>query len=206
VTLKATIFLTCVFDVLESVMARREKEVLKAQNWLRGRLSGGPQLARSIRDSIETEGFSFKTLCKAKTILGVKSRQARTGWFWVLPEAPGDLVATPPAVLDSQTNRALPRPYNPYGSILTDFPDDGPETPEPEPIVDPAERKRQVRAWTVSRIKLWEVQNPEEVLEGLSYSEILDVQTTMRENEEQIPKPLLDNLLALARSIRKRRA
>jgi hypothetical protein len=74
------------------------QEFLEATLWLEQRLSGGlPWPAKDILDEGEEEGHSKKLLYKAKTVLGVVSRQLTTGWTWRLPDIPVILSPSSPS-------------------------------------------------------------------------------------------------------------
>lgn len=61
----------------------------EAAEWLRETLADGPIPASEILDRAEAEGFSTRTLKRAKRELGIKPTKAgmNGGWSWSLPKS-----------------------------------------------------------------------------------------------------------------------
>lgn len=61
-----------------------------AQDFLREQLANGPRLAAEIFASAEAEGYSEKTVYRAKDMLRVVSRKDSKHWIWSLPTSKED--------------------------------------------------------------------------------------------------------------------
>jgi RecA-family ATPase len=76
--------------ITADVAVRRAERpgALAAVNWLMDTLAGGELSATDVLDKARAAGFAERTLYRAKTVLGVKSRQAdrdgRRFWMWSL--------------------------------------------------------------------------------------------------------------------------
>jgi len=63
----------------------------EAKAWLRGRLEHGePQPAKELLKTAAADGIANKTLRRAKTELGVISKQRDRAWVWQWPDPPSD--------------------------------------------------------------------------------------------------------------------
>jgi hypothetical protein len=72
---------------VEDVESRDSKSAIEeVEEWLQGYLSGGPvKASEAIRDA-NKNGFSEKTLKRAKKNLQVVANQSDRAWWWQLPE------------------------------------------------------------------------------------------------------------------------
>jgi KaiC/GvpD/RAD55 family RecA-like ATPase len=65
-----------------------EERTLKAEagEWLKARLADGPVPSNELYQEGDKQGFSTKTLHRAKEDTGVVAKQTRDGWCWELPD------------------------------------------------------------------------------------------------------------------------
>lgn len=64
---------------------KRQHQRRAASEWLKDYLYNGPALSRDIYAAAEAVGLSERTLNRAKSVLGVLSKQEQEGWYWRLP-------------------------------------------------------------------------------------------------------------------------
>jgi putative DNA primase/helicase len=62
---------------------KRETSLVNAKTWLSTLLANGELAQKEIAEAARANGISYKTLCRAKTDLNIKSRKdGLNGWFW----------------------------------------------------------------------------------------------------------------------------
>ena len=57
-----------------------------ATSWLRTSLDSGPLAVSELRAEADAAGIAFRTLKRAKCVLGVRSVKRGASWFWETPE------------------------------------------------------------------------------------------------------------------------
>ena len=74
-------------DMLTSPSNPGDHKLIAAVDWLRALLTPGPLLQRKVQEAAEQEGYSYRTLRRAKLSLKIESFRegVKTGWFWRLP-------------------------------------------------------------------------------------------------------------------------
>ena len=74
-----------IYDAPETLFAPRQP-IQDAQEWLAGELKDGPENSKIIFKKAETQGFSPKTMNRAKKLMGIEPRKKglNDGWEWSL--------------------------------------------------------------------------------------------------------------------------
>jgi hypothetical protein len=79
-----------------AVRGRKAKELATATAWLAGLLKPVVsrqgkrlqfRLSTNMKKSCSARGFSWRTLNRAKKILGVRSRRLQGEWYWILDDS-----------------------------------------------------------------------------------------------------------------------
>lgn len=79
-------------DLTEEKVSRRmaptSQPIGDAENFLKEILEGGPVKSDEVYNSASAEGLTSRTLQRAKSALGVKSKKTKNEWYWELPKEP----------------------------------------------------------------------------------------------------------------------
>jgi hypothetical protein len=67
--------------------AERPRPKDAAEEFLKRELRNGPRKAKDMESLATEQGISKRTLDRARSRIGVKSAQKKSGWVWSLPEA-----------------------------------------------------------------------------------------------------------------------